>query len=218
MVVGTLLGVLLLPVMIVIAIIAGLTLRAWPLFMHERIGEGGRRIRFVKIRSLPADFPKYATYDKLDAGIPRFGQFIRRTHLDELPQLFLVPFGHLSLVGPRPAMPEDHEPVDASYRDMRLTVPQGCTGLWQVGLHTQGLPSHTPEYDSFYIEHANMRLDLLVLWWTGLLMLGIGRARSLDEVPAWALRRRERELDVATWGTGIAITSENPILLNQETS
>lgn len=217
-VVGTLLALLLLPVMIVLAVAAGLTYRAWPLFVHERIGEGGRRIRFIKLRSLPADYPKYATYDKINLNIPRFGQFIRRTHLDELPQLFLVPFGHLSLVGPRPAMPEDHEPVDPQYREARLAVPQGCTGLWQVGRHTDGLPSDAPEYDYFYVDHASMRLDLVILWWTALLMLGIRRARSLDEVPAWALRRRAPELDVATWGTGLAITSESPIqLVSQET-
>lgn len=187
---GALLALLLVPLMVVLAVVVGITFRAWPLFVHERIGEGGRRIRFVKLRSMPPTAPKYATYEKLNVEIPRFGQFLRRTHLDELPQLFLVPFGYLSLVGPRPAMPEEYEPVDAGYREMRLTVPQGCTGLWQVGQHTDGLPSDTPEYDSFYVEHASVRLDLVVLWWTGLLMLGIGRGRSLDDVPAWALRRR----------------------------
>lgn len=154
---GTLLALALLPVMLLLALASAITYRSWPLFFHERIGAGGRRIRFVKLRSLPTDTPKYATYDKLDSNISRFARFVRRTHLDELPQLFLVPFGHLSLVGPRPAMPEEHEPVDSHYRDMRLAVPQGCTGLWQIGLHTEGLPSEAPEYDSFYVEHASVQ-------------------------------------------------------------
>ncbi len=187
-VLGTLLGVLLLPLMVVLAVVAAITFRCWPLFVHERIGEGGRRIRFVKLRSMPRHAPMYATKGELDVDIPRFGRFLRRRHLDELPQLFLVPFGHLSLVGPRPAMPEEYEPVDPQYRAVRLTVPQGCTGLWQVGLHTDHLPSHAPEYDFFYVENANVRLDLLILWWTVLSVLGLSKGRSIDDIPSWACR------------------------------
>jgi lipopolysaccharide/colanic/teichoic acid biosynthesis glycosyltransferase len=190
-VLGTLLALLLLPLMLLLAVAAAVTFGSWPLFVHDRIGQDGRRIRFVKLRSLPRETPKYATQDKVDVAIPPFARFIRSRHLDELPQLFLVPFGHLSLVGPRPAMPEEYEPVDPRYRQVRLTVPQGCTGLWQIGLHSAGLPSDSPQYDFFYVENASIRLDLLILWWTALAMLGLGRARSINDVPAWARRDRE---------------------------
>jgi lipopolysaccharide/colanic/teichoic acid biosynthesis glycosyltransferase len=188
-VLGTLLALALLPVMVVLAVVLAIIFRGSPLFVHERVGERGRPIRFVKLRSMPRETPKYATQDKVeDIDIPRFARFLRRTHLDELPQLFLVPFGRLSLVGPRPAMPEEYEPVDADYRDVRLTVPQGCTGLWQIGRHTDRLPSHAPEYDFFYVDHTSVRLDLLILWWTALRMVGLGQARSLDDIPSWARR------------------------------
>ena len=216
--VGTLLALLVLPLIVVLAIAVAVEFRAWPFFVHERIGEGGRPLRFVKLRSLPPSTPKYATKDRIDVEVSRFGRLLRRTHLDELPQLFLVIGGQLSLVGPRPGMPEEYEPVDAYYRRTRLTVPQGCTGLWQIGTHTYGLPSEAPEYDFFYVENASVRLDLLVLWWTGRLMVGLGRARSLDDVPRWALRERA-PLDVtAALTTGLGVVSPGPIPLASKAS
>ena len=188
-VLGTVLALVLLPVMLVLALVTAVMFRGFPLFIHERVGERGRPIKFVKLRSMPRETPKYATQDLVeDIPIPAFARFLRRTHLDELPQLFLVPFGHLSLVGPRPAMPEEYEPVDAHYRDVRLTVPQGCTGLWQIGLHTDNLPSAAPQYDFFYVDNTSIRLDLLILGWTAMRMVGLGRPHSLDDIPRWARR------------------------------
>jgi len=220
-VLGTALALLLLPLMLLLAVAAAITFRCWPLFVHERIGQGGRRIRFVKLRSLPRETPKYARKDRFELNAPPFGRFMRSTHLDELPQLFLVPFGHLSLVGPRPAMPEEHEPVDSEYREVRLTVPQGCTGLWQIGQHTDHLPSHAPEYDLFYVEHASVRLDLLIMWWTALSMLGIDRrTRSIDDIPAWARRRVVSVADepMPAWPAAGGAGVESAVALSSQAS
>jgi lipopolysaccharide/colanic/teichoic acid biosynthesis glycosyltransferase len=183
---GTALAIVATPVVLGLAIGSGIALRAWPLFVQERIGTGGRRFRILKIRTLPRDAHAYALKHDVDAStLPRYCLWLRRFHLDELPQLWLVPFGRISLVGPRPRMPDEHEPVDPAYAALRLRVPQGCTCLWQIGEHTDALPSDAPEYDAWYVAHATLRLDAWILWRTALKMVGLGTPRSLRDVPPW---------------------------------
>lgn len=185
LVVGTVLAVLATPVVVVLAVATALSLRAWPFFVQERITEGGRHRRFYKLRTLPKHTPPYALKRALELDLPRIPLVLRRLHLDELPQLYLVALGRLSLVGPRPKMPDDFEPVDPGYGAVRVMVPQGCTGLWQIGSHTHQLPHETPEYDYFYLRYGCLRMDLWVLWRTLRHMLGVNRPVALDEVPQW---------------------------------
>lgn len=188
-VLGALLALAATPVVLLLAIGTAITFRAWPFFVQRRVGEGGRLFPFPKLRTLPPGTPRYATKDALpDVVVPRFADFLRRSHLDELPQLFLVPVGWMSLVGPRPKMPDEYEPVNPVYGEIRQTVPQGCTCLWQIGRDTEFLPSEAPEYDTFYVAHKGWRLDAVILWWTALSMVGLGRAHGLDDVPRWARR------------------------------
>ena len=106
-VVGTVLAVVALPLILVLAVGAAVTLRAWPIFVQDRIGKDGRTFRLPKVRTLPPDTASSTDkYSLSKVRIPAFGRVLRRTHLDELPQLLLVPFGLMSLVGPRPEMPE----------------------------------------------------------------------------------------------------------------
>jgi lipopolysaccharide/colanic/teichoic acid biosynthesis glycosyltransferase len=105
--VGVLLALVALPVIIVCALGSAIALRSWPFFVQPRVGYRGREFRFIKIRSLPRTTPVATDKYSLDGlSTNRFGQLLRRTHLDELPQLLLVPIGRMSLVGPRPEMPE----------------------------------------------------------------------------------------------------------------
>lgn len=138
--------------------------------------------------------PRYALKSNTNPpdSSSRLARFLRRTHLDELPQLLLVPFGTMSLVGPRPKMPDAYEPVDPGYRATRLRVRQGCTGLWQIGPDTDRLPDEAPEYDAFYVEQATLRLDLWILWRTVLCMTKIGRPVPLERIPQWLLRASSR--------------------------
>lgn len=170
------------------ALALGLTFRAWPFFVQERVGFGGRPFRMVKLRTLWPDTGPYVLKGDLPVdAAPRLGRCLRRWHVDELPQLLLVPLGWLSLVGPRPKMLDRFEPVDPGYARQRVRVPQGCTGLWQIGRHAWALPGSHPEYDLFYVEHASLRLDLWILWRTGLLLLGVAPV-ALDDVPRWVTR------------------------------
>lgn len=191
LVVGTILTILTLPILLGLALASTWILREVPFFVQERIGQDGRRIPFIKIRTLSSRrVSKYALKQDFGAGdVHPFMQTIRKLHLDEVPQLWLVVMGHLSLVGPRPKMPDEVEPVEADYGTARVSVPQGCTCLWQIGEHTNGLPSDSPQYDYQYLLHGGLRLDLWILAWTGLQMVGIGSPKTLEDAPAWARSR-----------------------------
>jgi lipopolysaccharide/colanic/teichoic acid biosynthesis glycosyltransferase len=185
LVVGTVLALVCTPLIVALAVVTAVSLRSWPFFVQERITEAGRHRRFYKLRTLPKHTPPYALKRSLELNLPRVPLLLRRLHLDELPQLYLVPLGRLSLVGPRPKMPDAFEPVHPTYGALRVMVPQGCTGLWQVGSHTDELPHETPDYDYFYLRYGCLRLDLWVLWRTARHMLGVNRPIVLDDVPSW---------------------------------
>jgi lipopolysaccharide/colanic/teichoic acid biosynthesis glycosyltransferase len=188
--IGLPLCILMVPVVLLFAMLLAAQHRASPFFVHDRIGHGGRRVAIPKLRTLAPGFHPYADKTKVAVEAPtRLAQFLRRTHLDELPQLFLVPFGRLSLVGPRPRMiSEAAEHGDPEYEAIRTSVLQGCTGLWQVSGH-EGRVSDKPEFDRFYVEQHTVRLDAWILWRTvGQVFTG---ARQVDvaDIPRWVLRR-----------------------------
>lgn len=193
-VVGTVLSVICLPLIALLAVGVCFSLQTVsPFFTQYRIGARGRYFRIIKLRTLPADTFPYALRGAV-RGLPLtpFARFLRRRHLDELPQLLLVPLGILSIVGPRPKMPDTFEPVDDSYGALRVRVAQGCTGLWQISVHRYQMPDACPEYDLFYLEHATLRLDFWVLWRTALLVLGLAGPVRLIDIPRWTTRREIR--------------------------
>jgi exopolysaccharide biosynthesis polyprenyl glycosylphosphotransferase len=135
-----------------------------PLFVQERVGQGGRTFRMWKFRTLEAGAEPYAVAprDPADPRITRFGRWLRATSIDELPQLWNVLRGEMSLVGPRPEMPF----IAATYDDWqrrRLGVKPGITGLWQI-LGRKDLPMHENlQYDFYYIRHRSLAFDLSIL-------------------------------------------------------
>ena len=160
-----------LPVLILISPLFGLIALAIKLdspgpviFAHDRVGKDGRIFRLYKFRTMKQETEPYATApgDQSDSRITRFGRFLRKTSLDELPQFINVLKGEMSLVGPRPEMPfivDQYEP----WQRRRLDVPQGITGLWQIAGRKQ-LPLHyNLEYDFYYIRNWSLRLDLAIL-------------------------------------------------------
>ncbi|HUR77191.1 MAG TPA: sugar transferase [Acidimicrobiales bacterium] len=190
-VIGTLLCVIALPIIAVGALVVMVTLRTTsPFFTQTRIGRGGTGIRFPKLRTMPKSMPAYTLKTAAAFGeLSAVSQFLRNTHIDELPQLVLVIKGDLSLVGPRPKMPDAVEPVARHYGRMRVRVPQGCTGLWQISRHKTELPDSHPEYDQFYVANQSTALDLWILWRTLAHGLRITRLITLDDVPAWVRAR-----------------------------
>jgi exopolysaccharide biosynthesis polyprenyl glycosylphosphotransferase len=134
------------------------------LFRQERIGRGGRAFGMYKFRSMYVDAPRYgpSPRDPADPRITSAGRFLRRTSLDELPQLINVIRGDMSLVGPRPEMPYIVERYGSVERQ-RLSVPQGITGLWQLSADRKYSIHQSLEYDLYYIENRSFFLDIALL-------------------------------------------------------
>jgi lipopolysaccharide/colanic/teichoic acid biosynthesis glycosyltransferase len=107
-----------------------------------------------------------------DPRVTRIGRFLRRSNLDELPQLFNVLIGQMSLVGPRPS-PDDENQFCPAWRDARLSVRPGITGLWQL-MRTREPGADFQEwirYDIEYVERASFWLDVEILVRTALILL-----------------------------------------------
>jgi lipopolysaccharide/colanic/teichoic acid biosynthesis glycosyltransferase len=189
-VVGSVLAVLTLPFVLVFAVGCALSLRAWPFFVQQRVGKDGKPFPLPKLRTLPASAPPAIDKYQLDGTrIPPFCRLLRRTHLDELPQLLVVPLGWMSLVGPRPEMPNLLARYPTDFAASRSSVRPGCTGLWQISTASGKLIYESPEYDLVYARHRGLALDLWILYRT-LRMLATRRAViDLDDVPSWAIDR-----------------------------
>jgi exopolysaccharide biosynthesis polyprenyl glycosylphosphotransferase len=150
-------------------LMAWVALRLWrqgtrPFFVQERVGQGGARFRFVKFRTLGGDVDPYAVAprDREDPRITPYGRWLRATSIDELPQLWNVLKGEMSLVGPRPEMPFIVDGYD-EWQRRRLTVKPGITGLWQI-LGRKDLPMHENlQYDFYYIRNRSLALDASIL-------------------------------------------------------
>jgi lipopolysaccharide/colanic/teichoic acid biosynthesis glycosyltransferase len=201
---GLILSVMAAPFVVVFAIGAALSLREWPFFIQQRVGKDGKLFSLPKIRTLPRHTPPYASKTEIDVHVARFTSFLRRRHLDELPQLFLVPLGKLSLVGPRPKMPDQCEPAHPHHAAQRVLVPQGCTGLWQVGRHAHLRVVDSPEYDLFYVRNGSLRLDFWIMWRTLVQFFGFADPCGLESVPEWA------RLDDSTQASALRLKAFEP--------
>jgi lipopolysaccharide/colanic/teichoic acid biosynthesis glycosyltransferase len=136
------------------------------LFWQERLGWKGRSFLIYKFRTLKAPFDSDGNPTTTQRAPTAIGRFLRATRIDELPQLLNVLFGDMSLIGPRPLLPED-QPANTS---LRLSVRPGITGWAQV--HGAKLVSkeEKEELDEWYVRHASIGIDLKIVWRTLLLM------------------------------------------------
>jgi exopolysaccharide biosynthesis polyprenyl glycosylphosphotransferase len=133
-------------------------------FRQERIGCDGRPFLMYKFRTMrtSASAYDYSPRESSDPRITRIGRFLRKTSLDELPQLFNVLQGQMSLVGPRPEMPFIVKEYTQRQRQ-RLGVKPGLTGLWQLSGDRAFLIHENIEYDLYYIRNRNFFMDLAVI-------------------------------------------------------
>jgi exopolysaccharide biosynthesis polyprenyl glycosylphosphotransferase len=176
---GSGLGLLiLLPFLAAIALWIKLDSEGGVFFKQVRVGRDGELFTVWKFRTMIKDAEKKrAELEHLSEGpgllfklkedprITRSGRFLRRYSLDELPQLWNVLRGDMSLVGPRPALPVEVEQYDEWVRN-RLKVKPGITGLWQVSGRTETSFADYVRFDLFYIQNWSLSLDLWILWRT----------------------------------------------------
>lgn len=163
----------------VMAVVLALDLRGSPWFEQERIGLHGRPFTMYKLRTMrharPGQEPERAvdnwqTYvftpdGERDPRITRWGAFARKTSIDELPNLINVLLGEMSLVGPRPELPEIVAQYPAEYHD-RHNVRPGIAGLAQVNGRSDLTYAEIASYDLQYVREQSFRLDLEILWET----------------------------------------------------
>lgn len=164
-----------LPVWLLIGCLIKITSRGPVIYRQTRIGMGGLPFVFYKFRSMRdgADAERHTVEHLNTTGGPTFkaeddpritplGKILRRTSLDEIPQLWIVLTGQMSLVGPRPPLPEEVE----CYRDdqmARLGVPQGLTCLWQINGRSDISFEEQVRLDLDYIARRSIWLDLYIL-------------------------------------------------------
>jgi Undecaprenyl-phosphate galactose phosphotransferase WbaP len=179
-IVGALLGgLLLMPLLFYIAVAVKLSSRGPVLYANERIGRDGRRFRMWKFRSMfthgdavledylelhPEFREEWQNTHKLkyDPRITRIGRFIRKTSLDELPQLWNVLRGEMSLVGPRPILLEEQAKYGDCYSLYTMVSP-GITGLWQVSGRNDASYEERLQFVSYYVHNWSLWLDIYLL-------------------------------------------------------
>ncbi|MFP8640608.1 sugar transferase [Priestia aryabhattai] len=154
------------------------------LFSQKRIGKDGKEFNMYKFRSMVTDaeakLQELLKHNetsgamfkmKNDPRVTKVGRFIRKTSIDELPQLFNVLKGDMSLVGPRPPLPREVAEYN-EYHKQRLLVTPGCTGMWQVGGRSNIGFEEMVELDLYYITNQSNLLDCKIILKTFKVLFG----------------------------------------------
>jgi exopolysaccharide biosynthesis polyprenyl glycosylphosphotransferase len=163
------------PLLLVLALVVRLESPGPILFRQERVGTQGTKFQMLKFRSMVVDAEKQLRELQLmnqgsgvlfkikdDPRVTKVGRFIRRYSLDELPQLFNVLSGSMSLVGPRPPLPSEVEQYE-HHMHRRLLVRPGLTGLWQVSGRSLLSWEDTVRLDLYYVENWSVSGDISIL-------------------------------------------------------
>jgi len=180
--------ILIFPLLLVISVLIFFFEGRPVLFSQERLGKDGRRFNLYKFRTMfpdaddklneylqknePArkEWEKFMKLKGFDPRVTRLGKFLRKWSLDELPQIFNVLKGEMSLIGPRPYLPREIERMGI-YKDVILRVKPGITGLWQVsGRNSLGFEDRL-KLDEFYVRNWSLWLDFVILFKTPFVVL-----------------------------------------------
>ncbi|MFC7371394.1 sugar transferase [Fictibacillus iocasae] len=187
---GALVGlILLLPVFIIVSLLIKREDSKGPVFFKQiRIGKDGKAFYMYKFRSMVSDaeekLAELLQYNEIegamfkmkeDPRITKIGKFIRKTSIDELPQLWNVLTGDMSLVGPRPPLPREVEQYNA-YHKQRLLVTPGCTGLWQVSGRNAMSFEEMVNLDIQYISKRSVFFDIKIILKTITVLFGSDNA------------------------------------------
>lgn len=185
-VIGAILGLLiLLPIFLVIGILIKIEDPKGPVFFKQvRVGKDGSEFNMYKFRSMVTDaeekLAELLTLNQVsgamfkmknDPRVTKIGRFIRKTSIDELPQLWNVLKGEMSLVGPRPPLLREVNEY-TNYQMQRLLVTPGCTGIWQASARSSVGFEEMVEMDLYYIRNRSLFLDFKIILKTVTVFLG----------------------------------------------
>ena len=166
-VIGLLIGI---PLMVIFGILIKVEDNGPITYKQERLGKGGKKFYIYKLRSMRTDAEKFGAQwaEKDDPRITKVGKFIRKTRIDEIPQLFNILKGDMSIIGPRPERPSFTEEFNQEIPGFinRLAVKPGLTGWAQVNGGYEITPREKLIEDIYYIENRSVLLDLKILFKT----------------------------------------------------
>ena len=189
LIVGSMIAVVIMPILFIVYVMIKLDSNGPAFYNAERIGKDGKLFRCYKFRSMyvdadrilldfldqhPAAKEEWRAFQKLrgeDPRVTKVGRFIRKYSMDELPQIFNVLQGNMSLVGPRPYLPREKETMGEYLPVIAMTMP-GMTGLWQVSGRSNVTFSGRLKLDSWYVRNWNLWQDIVILFKTVKVVLG----------------------------------------------
>jgi sugar transferase EpsL len=188
------------PVIAAVSVLVRLKLGRPVLFIRERAGRDGRRFRLLKFRTMLDARDERGNLLADSRRLTEFGSALRRTSLDELPQLINVLKGDMSLVGPRP-LPPDYLPLYSSEQARRHSIRPGITGWAQINGRDQLSSANRLALDVWYVDHESFRLDAVILLRT---LVKVLRSEGVAEpgkttLDPWFTSKGPPPASVRTW-------------------
>jgi len=150
------------PIIAVIALVIRLETPGNPFFGQTRVGRNERPFTIWKLRSMHQGTPALGTHEVAASALTRTGHIIRKTKLDELPQLINILRGHMSLVGPRPCLPSQAEVIAERRKKNIFDARPGVTGLAQIRGIDMSMPEELAACDRTYLDTRSLALDIKI--------------------------------------------------------
>lgn len=177
--VSLVLSIIMLPFFILIAVAIKIDSSGPVFFVHNRVGKNGKRLPLLKFRTMvdgaenmikdftPEQRKEWEENYKLenDPRVTKIGKFLRKTSIDELPQIYNILVGQLSFVGPRPVTKEEIEKYGVN-KDKVLSVIPGLTGWWACNGRSDIDYDERMKLELYYVEHASIKLDIKIMFMT----------------------------------------------------
>ena len=151
--------------MLLLAVLIRLTSRGPVLHWSQRVGQNNRLFWMPKFRTMRSDTPQVASHllENPEAWMTPLGSFLRRTSLDELPQLWSILKGEMSFVGPRPALFNQHDLIEMRTRAGVHRLPVGLTGWAQINGRDESPLAEKVQHDRYYLAHRSLLFDLKIM-------------------------------------------------------